>query len=544
MTPVRSGSDESAVAPGAELGNPKTTTARLAELAWLLPAGLLVVEVLALQARFSAVRFSDLDSTWARVVQGMRELPRIALLALTAVLVLGRRSLVQDLASLRRSADGEIQRAAWIALQLGSFALLWALTSTLLDRDPTVAAAPPWLLTGWPLAALVSVGLAARATAPLEAWVDLVRRRTRLLIAAACVGALAWVAGTWSQGELRELLRLPTLRVAYALLYPFAEGAFIAPGAFQFGTAHFGVDLAPGCSGLDGIGLVGTFTAAWLFWQRKELRFPRALLLLPIGIAASWLLNAARLAGLVLIGEHASSQAAVAGFHSVAGLVFFCATAIGVVALGSSRSFQRSSVTERAPWLDVTAAYLLPLVLWIATGLLATAFPIDPGVRLALRCLVVLLFVFAARRHLRELIQVPSWQGAVVSIACVALAWALPRSVQADLMVQHDPRDTVHGVLALAAALLFAPVLEELAFRGYLMRRFAAAHFERLPPRAAGALGIGLSTILFGVLHPAWHAGIAFGLLYALAYVLRGRLVDAVLAHALTNLALILILRA
>jgi exosortase E/protease (VPEID-CTERM system) len=510
---------------------------------WLLPAGLLVLEVLALQGRFSAAPFTALDSNWAHMVQAMRELPRIALLALTAVLVLGRRGLVQELSSLREAAAANSQRVAWIALQLGSFALLWGLSSALLDRDPAAAAPPAWLLLSWPSLALVSVGLAARATAPLEAWWSLFKRRSRLLLTAVCVGALAWTAGSWSQGELREVLRLPTLRVAYALLYPFAEGAYIAPQAFQFGTAHFGVDLAPGCSGLDGIGLVSVFTAAWLVWQRSELRFPRALLLLPIGIAASWLLNAARLAALVLIGEHASGQAAVAGFHSVAGLVFFCATAIGVIALGTSRPFQRSTARDKSPWLDITAAYVLPLVLWIGVGLLATAFPVDAGLRLALRCLVVLASLVAVHRQLADLVRAPSWAGAGVSIACIALAWALPRSVQADLMVQHDPGDAVHGALAMAAALVVAPVVEELAFRGYLLRRIASPHFERVAPRAAGPIGIAISTILFGILHPAWHAGIAFGLLYAVAYLARGRLIDAVLAHAVSNLALVLLLR-
>jgi exosortase E/protease (VPEID-CTERM system) len=541
LTPVRSGSDETAVAPGLEPVTPKTT--RLAEHAWLLPAGLLVLEVLALQARFSAAPFSDLDSGWGQVVRGMRELPRVGLLALTAVLVLGRQGLAQEWRALRESAVANAQRAAWVALQVGSFALLWALTTALLVRDPTKGAPPSLLLVCWPFLALVCVGLAVRATAPFGAWLGMLRRRSRLLGAAACVGALAWAAGTWSQDELREVLRLPTLRVAYALLYPFAEGAYIAPHAFQFGTAHFGVDLAPGCSGLDGIGLVGTFTAAWLVWQRKELRFPRALLLLPIGIAVSWLLNAARLAALVLIGEHGSGAAAVAGFHSVAGLVFFCATAIGVVVLGSSRPFQRSTVAERGQGLGASAAYLLPLVLWIGVGLLTTALPMEAGARLVLPGLVVLIVLFAGRRHLREWLQSPSWPGLAVTLACVVWSWVLPASVQADLMVREDLDGSVQGALGVLAALVVAPVVEELAFRGYLMRRFASPHFETVAPRAAGLIGIALSSILFGLLHPAWHAGIVFGLLYALAYVARGRLVDAVLAHAASNLAILICLR-
>jgi len=510
---------------------------------WLLPSALLVVEVLALQARFSAAPFADVDARWASIILALRELPRIALASLTALVLLGWSSLAEELARLRTDPHASRARPAWIALQLGAFALLWGSAAVLFDREPASDPPSSLLLGVWPFLALICLGLAVRATAPLGTWLALLKRRWSLLLSALTVGFLAWAAGTWSQGGLREVLRLPTLRVAYAMLFPFVDGAFIAPEAFQFGTKHFGVDLAPGCSGLDGIGLVGTFTAAWLVWQRRELRFPLALLLLPIGIAASWILNAARLAALVLIGEHASSRAAVAGFHSVAGLVFFCATAIGVVALGSSNVFQRSAVRVRAKWLDATAAYLLPLVLWVGIGLLAAAFPVQPAMRLGLRCLAVAALLVAAWPQLRELVQAPTSLGIAVSLLCVGVALCLPRSVQEGVMVQRDPQDMPHGLLAIVAALLVAPIVEELAFRGYLMRRFASIHFERLDARRAGWLGILVSSVLFGVLHPAWHAGIAFGLLYALAFWVRGRMADAVLAHACSNLALLWVLR-
>ena len=541
MTHARSGTTERGgglpgVQPGSFLG------VQASEFLWLLPAGLLVLEILALQARFSTAQFAALDTGWGRILLALREVPRIALMAVTALFVLGRRGLTEELAFLHSAAGSASGRWSWISLQVGSFALLWASAALLLDRDPTGAPPSRLLLAGWPVLAGITSALALQAIAPWQAWRDALRRRWRLVLTALLVGVLAWVAGAWSQEELREALRLPTLRVAFFLLEPFAEGAFIAPEAFQFGTAHFSVDLAPGCSGLDGIGLVGTFTLAWLLWVHRELRFPGALLLLPLGIVTSWLLNAARLAALVLVGEHASGEAAVAGFHSVAGLVLFCATAIGIVALGHSAPFQRSRALEHAPLLDATAAYLLPLVLWIGVGLLATAFPVDPAARLAARGTAAVIALAVGRRHLGELLGRPTWAGLVTAAVCVVLALALPRPLQADLLVQHAPQNPVHGILALLAALVFAPVLEELAFRGYLMRRPASPHFETVAPRAAGVVGIALSSVLFGVLHPAWHVGIAFGLLYALAYCWKGRLSDAIVAHALTNLALIAVL--
>ena len=49
-------------------------------------------------------------------------------------------------------------------------------------------------------------------------------------------------------------------------------------------------------------------------------------------------------------------------------------------------------------------------------------------------------------------------------------------------------------------------------------------------------LSFGLSSVLFGVLHGRlWTAGVIAGMLYAWAYQRRGKIGDAVLAHAVTN---------
>ncbi len=49
-------------------------------------------------------------------------------------------------------------------------------------------------------------------------------------------------------------------------------------------------------------------------------------------------------------------------------------------------------------------------------------------------------------------------------------------------------------------------------------------------------LAVGLSALLFGILHGAyWLPATAAGVLFALAYRYRGRVGDAVIAHAMTN---------
>jgi len=78
-----------------------------------------------------------------------------------------------------------------------------------------------------------------------------------------------------------------------------------------------------------------------------------------------------------------------------------------------------------------------------------------------------------------------------------------------------------------------------LAFRGFLLRRLTSANFEEVPPCQFTIVGIVLSSVAFGVLHGGhWLAGTGAGVLYALAFRHRGRIGDAVAAHALTNASL------
>jgi exosortase/archaeosortase family protein len=103
------------------------------------------------------------------------------------------------------------------------------------------------------------------------------------------------------------------------------------------GRGDFRVVIAPVCSGFEGIGLMTVLVGFWLVAFRRELRFPNALLLLPMGIAVAWTANVFRIVALIEIGSRWSKQLALGGFHSKAGWVFFCAAAFGLV-LGARRA--------------------------------------------------------------------------------------------------------------------------------------------------------------------------------------------------------------
>ena len=85
-------------------------------------------------------------------------------------------------------------------------------------------------------------------------------------------------------------------------------------------------------------------------------------------------------------------------------------------------------------------------------------------------------------------------------------------------------------------AVITVPIAEELAFRGFLLRRFVSTDFESVGWQSVSWIAILLSSIAFGVLHgDRWLAGTVAGAIYAFTWMRRGSMGDAVAAHATTN---------
>jgi CAAX prenyl protease-like protein len=84
-------------------------------------------------------------------------------------------------------------------------------------------------------------------------------------------------------------------------------------------------------------------------------------------------------------------------------------------------------------------------------------------------------------------------------------------------------------------SVITVPLAEELAFRGYLIRKLISKDFENVPLGQFTWLSFLLTSLLFGLLHERWFAGTLAGMGYALALYRRGQLGDAVIAHMTTN---------
>jgi|SRR5688572_25632511 len=98
--------------------------------------------------------------------------------------------------------------------------------------------------------------------------------------------------------------------------------------------------------------------------------------------------------------------------------------------------------------------------------------------------------------------------------------------------------DASLAFLRLAGLALVVPVMEELFWRSFLLRRIASQDFLRLAPRAAGIGAFALSSALFATEHSLWFAGLLAGMAYAACYMRSGNLWVPILSHAITNTTL------
>ncbi len=130
----------------------------------------------------------------------------------------------------------------------------------------------------------------------------------------------------------------------------------------------------------------------------------------------------------------------------------------------------------------------------------------------------------------------------------VFILWILPETFfPGQREVSFDPTGLNSKGLRIAAiairmigAVLIVPLVEEIFFRGFLMRYLIRQNFLEIPPGAYTAVSFWGTSICFGILHTPWQWGVAIvtGILYGGYLVKTGNLKGCILAHAITNLAL------
>lgn len=99
-----------------------------------------------------------------------------------------------------------------------------------------------------------------------------------------------------------------------------------------------------------------------------------------------------------------------------------------------------------------------------------------------------------------------------------------------------DPKgDWLLTALRLATLALVVPVMEELFWRSFLLRRIDSPEFLAMDPRRASWRAFALSSALFASEHSLWFAGLLAGVAYAWMYRRTGNLWIPIVSHSVTN---------
>jgi uncharacterized protein len=206
--------------------------------------------------------------------------------------------------------------------------------------------------------------------------------------------------------------------------------------------------------------------------------------------------------------------------------------------------------------------FVAPFFVFITLLGLKSSLPIDPKWEYPIRVLIVAGVTLLLSR---KLISWPptSPLASIVVGASVFVIWVSPDMIWPSYRhhwlfensLMGTPESSLPEELRSDAAFLIfrlfgtgilVPIIEELFWRGWLMRYLINSDFRKIPLGTYSAVSFWITAILFASEHgPFWEVGLLAGLIYNW-WILRARnLADCMLAHAVTNccLALFVIIR-
>lgn len=399
------------------------------------------------------------------------------------------------------------------------------------------------VLAFWAVGLILGATGAVLMLAPARCWMEFLRARGGSFLFAATAGFLAppiavEIRPWWRQFEgIADV----TFAAASRLIRLFGYEVDANPATKVIGAGDFYISVAPVCSGIEGMALVTVFVTIFLVLFRRELSFPAAFLLYPIGILASALLNIVRIVVLLAIGLNGHPELAVGGFHSHAGWLMFTTLSVALIAVARTIPFfadvpqpGHAEAAKMPPFFsDPAVAQILPFAVFMASALLASTFSQTPALLYPARVLMMTAALILVLPVLRRL----AWGTDAMSIGIgvlVGLMWVLVPVATPDAA---PPFAGLAGAVLVGwilfrgiGTIVLVPIIEENFFRGYLEQRLT------LGPGLAWILGAAaVSAVIFALLHDRWAEAFVASLAFSYACRRRGRVADAIWAHGAAN---------
>lgn len=206
------------------------------------------------------------------------------------------------------------------------------------------------------------------------------------------------------------------------------------------------------------------------------------------------------------------------------------------------------NLCARQPWVPWAAPFLVYILVLASPGVLH----LQPAANHVLRLLLVLPLLLLCSRKLFAWKVVQPAASALLGVA-VFVVWVGPDALfpgyrshwlySNSLLGQYDPSAGVSAqagpwflALRVAVSVLLVPVVEELFWRGFLMRILIRNDFRQVTVGAWQRDAFWITAVLFALEHGVfWDVGLAAGAAYGWWVVRTRSLPDVILAHAVTN---------
>ncbi|HEY2015104.1 MAG TPA: CAAX prenyl protease-related protein [Bryobacteraceae bacterium] len=200
---------------------------------------------------------------------------------------------------------------------------------------------------------------------------------------------------------------------------------------------------------------------------------------------------------------------------------------------------------------NATLAYVLPFLVFVVLLEVEHAIALPAQVFYPVRFLAVsLTLLLVSRRYISLGTSFP-----VASIGIgvlVFLLWVAPDALfgyrhhwlfqnfvtgaAESTILPEMRRSAVFTTLRVLTSVILVPILEELFWRGWLMRWLIDTNFLKVAPGKYAPMAFWAVAILFASEHGAyWEVGLGAGIIYNWWMVRSRNLADCMLAHAVTN---------
>lgn len=201
-------------------------------------------------------------------------------------------------------------------------------------------------------------------------------------------------------------------------------------------------------------------------------------------------------------------------------------------------------------------AWTLPFMVFLALLAIGPRLPVGPAAEGAIRVAILALVLWLASRRILDF-RVERGMASVLVGVAVFLIWVGPDLLipghRGHWLLQNSltgpvgssfPEDARGNSLAILframRAIIIVPIVEELFWRGWLMRWLIDQDFTRVRLGAVTPFAFIATAILFASEHgPYWDVGLAAGIAYNWWMMRTRSLGDLILAHAVTNACLV-----